>query len=117
MRQNALERLNELGISTTLVVTVKRGSNDDELGKIIEYAVKQPCVRGVVFQPVQVAGRVQGFDPARDRLTLTRSAERRILEQTKLFQSGRYYSGSVSSGFAGDGICVEIAARLRRSQA
>ena len=24
----------------------------------------QPCVRGVTFQPVQVAGRVEGFDPA-----------------------------------------------------
>jgi hypothetical protein len=86
VRQNALERLNELGISTTLVVTVKRGSNDHELGKIVEYAVKQPCVRGVVFQPVQVAGRVQGFDPARDRLTLT-EVRRRILEQTQLFRA------------------------------
>ncbi len=85
VRKNALARLNDLEISTTLVVTVKRGSNDHELGKIIEYAVKQPCVRGVVFQPVQVAGRVEGFDAAHDRLTLT-EVRRRILEQTKLFR-------------------------------
>jgi uncharacterized radical SAM superfamily Fe-S cluster-containing enzyme len=86
VRQNALARLNKLGISTTLVVTVKRGTNDHELGKIIEYAVQQPCVRGVVFQPVQAAGRLQGFDPACNRLTLT-EVRRRIFEQTKLFRA------------------------------
>ena len=85
VREKALARLNELGISTTLVVTVKRGTNDHELGKVIEYGVKQPCVRGVVFQPVQTAGRFEGFDAAKDRLTLT-EVRRRILEQTKLFR-------------------------------
>ena len=45
----------------------------------------QPCVRGVTFQPVQAAGRTEGFDPARDRLTLT-EVRRRILEQTDLFR-------------------------------
>ena len=49
---------------TTLVVTCKAGVNDDELGSIIEYAKSQPCVRGVTFQPVQDAGRADGFDPA-----------------------------------------------------
>jgi uncharacterized radical SAM superfamily Fe-S cluster-containing enzyme len=84
-RMAALERLNEHGISTSLVVTVKHGTNDGELGRILEYAVKQPCVRGVVFQPVQTAGRFDGFDPATDRLTLT-EVRRRILEQTPLFR-------------------------------
>ena len=64
IRQKALERLNELGISTTLVVTVERGVNDDELGPIIDFALQQPAVRGVTIQPVQQAGRVQGFDSA-----------------------------------------------------
>jgi uncharacterized radical SAM superfamily Fe-S cluster-containing enzyme len=84
-RQAALARLNELGISTTLVVTLKRGVNDHECGRIIDYALQQPCVRGVVFQPVQAAGRFDGFDPSRDRLTLT-EVRRRILEQTKVFR-------------------------------
>jgi 7,8-dihydro-6-hydroxymethylpterin dimethyltransferase len=84
IRERALERLNRLGLSTTLVVTVKRGVNDHELGRIIEFALGQPCVRGVTFQPVQVAGRVEGFDPAVDRLTLT-EVRRRILEQTAVF--------------------------------
>jgi 7,8-dihydro-6-hydroxymethylpterin dimethyltransferase len=84
-RMKALEHLNEFGISTTLVVTVKRGVNDGELGRIIDYALTQPCVRGVTFQPVQAAGRLEHFDPARDRLTLT-EIRRRILTQTSVFR-------------------------------
>lgn len=84
-RQAAIENLNEFGISTSLVVTVKRGTNDQELGRILEFAVKQPCVRGVVYQPVQTAGRTDGFDPAKDRLTLT-EVRRRILEQSSIFR-------------------------------
>ncbi len=84
----ALEKLNALNISTTLVATVRRGLNDDELGEIIDYACKQACVRGVTFQPVQAAGRLDqyegGFDPGRDRLTLT-EIRRGILEQSDLF--------------------------------
>jgi 7,8-dihydro-6-hydroxymethylpterin dimethyltransferase len=85
IREKALERLNRLGISTTLVVTVERGVNDDELGAIVDFALKQPCVRGVTFQPVQQAGRLQGYDPALHRLTLT-EVRRKILAQTSVFQ-------------------------------
>jgi uncharacterized radical SAM superfamily Fe-S cluster-containing enzyme len=60
----ALERLNRLGISTTLVVTLKKGLNDGEIGRIIDFAVTQPAVRGVTFQPIQAAGRLECFDPA-----------------------------------------------------
>jgi uncharacterized radical SAM superfamily Fe-S cluster-containing enzyme len=85
VRMAALERLNRLGISTTLVVTLKKGLNDHEVGKIIEFALQQPCVRGVTLQPIQAAGRLEGFDPATDRLTLT-EVRRRILEQTDIFK-------------------------------
>lgn len=84
VRRQALERLNALDVSTTLVVTLKKGLNDGEVGRILDFAVQQPCVRGVTFQPVQEAGRLEGYDPARDRLTLT-EVRRRILEQTRLF--------------------------------
>jgi uncharacterized radical SAM superfamily Fe-S cluster-containing enzyme len=81
IREKALERLNKLGVSTTLVVTVARGVNDDELGGIVDFALEQPCVRGVTFQPIQQAGRTLGYDRAQHRLTLT-EVRRRILEQT-----------------------------------
>ena len=81
VRNRALEHLNEHGISTTLVVTLKKGLNDDQVGAIIDFALAQPCVRGVTFQPVQAAGRLEGFDPARDRLTLA-EVRALILEQS-----------------------------------
>lgn len=85
VRQKALESLNRYNISTTLVVTLKKGLNDGEVGKIIEYALEQPCVRGVTLQPIQAAGRLEHFDPATDRLTLT-EVRRKILEQTSVFR-------------------------------
>lgn len=85
IREKALERLNKLGVSTTLVVTAERGVNDGELGSIIDYAIQQPAVRGVTIQPVQQAGRVDGFRSEHHRLTLT-EVRRRILEQTRVFQ-------------------------------
>jgi uncharacterized radical SAM superfamily Fe-S cluster-containing enzyme len=85
VRRRALDTLNALNLSTTLVVTVRRGANDDELGELIEFAAAQRCVRGITFQPVQDAGRNVGFDPAEHRLTLT-EVRRRILAQTTLFR-------------------------------
>jgi uncharacterized radical SAM superfamily Fe-S cluster-containing enzyme len=85
VREQALERLNRHKISTTLVVTLKKGLNDGEIGRIIEYAIAQPCVRGVTLQPVQAAGRLEHFNPATDRLTLT-EVRRKILEQISIFQ-------------------------------
>jgi len=84
IRRRALDRLNEHNISTTLVVTLKKGLNDDEIGPILEFALKQPCVRGVTFQPIQAAGRLEQFDPARDRLTLG-EVRQQILKQFPLF--------------------------------
>lgn len=85
VREHAIANLNEFNISTTLVATVKKGLNDHEIGAIIEYGLQQPCVRGVTFQPVQAAGRLEGFDPSRDRYTLT-AVRRAILEQTPYFK-------------------------------
>jgi len=86
IRMKALETLNELGISTTLVVTLKKGLNDGEIGKIIDFALQQSCVRGVTFQPVQEAGRLENYDPARDRLTLS-EVRAQILAQHDLFSA------------------------------
>jgi tetraether lipid synthase len=85
IRKRALERLNRLGVSTTLVVTLKKGLNDQEIGRIIDFALKQPALRGVTFQPIQTAGRLEQFNAATDRLTLT-EVRRKILEQTNVFR-------------------------------
>lgn len=84
IRQQALDNLNELNLSTTLVVTLQKGLNDHEIGKIIDFALKQKCVRGVTLQPTQIAGRLEHFNPETDRMTLT-EVRRKILEQTEVF--------------------------------
>jgi hypothetical protein len=85
VRYGALDKLNRYNISTNLVVTLKKGLNDHEIGKTIDFALQQPCVRGVTFQPIQQAGRLENFNPATDRLTLT-EIRRKILEQSSVFR-------------------------------
>ncbi len=84
VRMQALAHLNEFNISTTLVVVLRQGLNDQEIGEILEFAIQQPCVRGVTFQPIQHAGRTENFDPATDRLTLA-EVRQQILKQSSLF--------------------------------
>jgi len=84
IHEKAVANCNDAKLSVTLVSTVGKGINDGELGRTIEWALGQPCVRGVTFQPIQAAGRLEGYDPARDRLTLS-EVRRKILEQTKVF--------------------------------
>ncbi|NVK08683.1 MAG: radical SAM protein [Tenacibaculum sp.] len=86
IRKQALENLNKLNLSTTLVVTLQKGLNDHEIGKVIDYALQQKCVRGVTFQPTQIAGRLESFNPETDRMTLT-EVRRKIMEQTDVFNT------------------------------
>ncbi|GGD17769.1 hypothetical protein GCM10011368_19570 [Hyunsoonleella pacifica] len=86
IRAQALENLNSLNLSTTLVVTLQKGLNDHGIGKIINFALQQKCVRGVTFQPTQIAGRLDNFNPETDRMTLT-EVRRNIMEQTDIFTS------------------------------
>jgi len=84
-KMKALENLNRVNLSTTLVMTLQKGLNDGEIGKILDFALQQKCVRGVTFQPTQVAGRTDGFDPTSDRITLTQ-VRKEILRQAPVFQ-------------------------------
>ncbi len=86
VRRKAIEHLNEFNLSTTLVITLQKGLNDHEIGKILDYALAQKCVRGVTFQPTQVAGRTDNFNSEKDRITLT-EVRRKILEQSPVFES------------------------------
>ncbi len=86
IRQQAIDHLNTLNLSTTLVVTIQKGLNDDEIGEIINFALKQNCVRGITFQPTQIAGRLENFNHQTDRITLT-EVRRKILEQSTIFDS------------------------------
>ena len=65
----ALDRMNQAGLDTVLVAAIERGVNVDEVGAILQFGLKHPAVRGVVFQPVTHVGRHIPFDPM-ERVTI-----------------------------------------------
>jgi len=69
VKRRALDNLREYGVHTVLACTVQRGVNEDEYGAIVDFALSQPFIRGVVFQPTFYSGRHPSFDPL-DRVTL-----------------------------------------------
>ncbi len=79
IRIAALEALERAGISTTLVVTVKKGVNDAAIADIVRFALQWRCVRGVTFQPIQDAGRNDGYAPGPHRIVLS-EVRRRVAE-------------------------------------
>jgi len=85
IKLEAIKNLNEWNLSTTLVVTLQKGVNTDEIGKLLTFASKEHCVRGVTFQPTQVAGRNKNFDPEKERYTLS-EVRQAILDQWNIFQ-------------------------------
>ncbi|MEQ1621253.1 MAG: radical SAM protein [Methylococcales bacterium] len=83
VHQRALERLEALGISTTLVMTVLPGINDDQIGDVIQHALQWQCIRGVTLQPVSDVGRLT-IENKTKRLTVS-GIRRAIAEQSELF--------------------------------
>ena len=79
-KDDALRRLTNARVFTTLACTVAEGVNDGEVGAVVDIALATDFVGGVTFQPVFASGRVAGFDPLR-RLTTT-GLVRRLAEQT-----------------------------------
>jgi uncharacterized radical SAM superfamily Fe-S cluster-containing enzyme len=62
----ALDRLAEIGLNVTIVPAIERGVNEHEIGRIVEFAIKHPAIRGITFQPAFHAGRHMTHDPMRE---------------------------------------------------
>ena len=75
MKAEAIRRLTEARIFTTLAVAVAKGVNDDETGAIVDYAFATDHIAGVAFQPMFVTGRANTIDPM-DRATTTGTIRR-----------------------------------------
>jgi len=84
IHDQALAHLDAAGVATSLVVTLRKGLNDGEIGALIRHGLSQPCVRGITFQPIEDAGRNQGYDGERHRLTVS-EIRRAIAEQSGVF--------------------------------
>jgi uncharacterized radical SAM superfamily Fe-S cluster-containing enzyme len=78
VKLRAIEELAAAGIDVILVVTVVNGVNNDQVGKILQFAVDNPeKVTVVSFQPVSFTGRDEDIDDetrARQRYTLSHLA-------------------------------------------
>jgi len=80
-RIRALDRLAAAGLHVTLVPAIERGVNEHEVGRIVDFAVAHPAVRGINFQPAFHAGRHLQHDPLQ-RITIP-DILRLVEEQTR----------------------------------
>ncbi|RYG37112.1 radical SAM protein [bacterium] len=69
-KKRALDRLQGEKIWTTLVMTVLKGVNDDEVGDVLQLGLATPRCAGLAIQPMFGSGRVGAYDPL-DRVTPT----------------------------------------------
>ncbi len=78
VKLRAIEELWRAGIDVILVVTVVNGVNNDQVGRILQFAVENPeKITVVSFQPVSFTGRDEDIDDetrARQRYTLSHLA-------------------------------------------
>ena len=83
-KMKAIENLRKAGIhSVVLVVTLIKGVNDNQLGDIIDFAVKNfDVVRCINVQPVSLCGRLPAEERAKMRITIP-DFMRLVEEQTK----------------------------------
>jgi len=57
-KKKAIQNLVKYKVPVTLVATIKKGINDDEIGEIVKFGLDTKCIRGVNFQPIAYFGRL-----------------------------------------------------------
>ncbi len=76
VKLQALENMAKVGMKTTLVTTIVNGINNDAVGPIVDFAVRNiDKIQTIAFQPVSFTGRDEGIDDE------TRYAQRYTLSQ------------------------------------
>jgi len=63
IKLKTVEILEKYGIDVVLVATIQRNVNEDEIGKIVDFAISKSGVKGLVIQPTFYSGRYPDFDP------------------------------------------------------
>ena len=71
VRRRVIENLAELGIFMQLTMTLSSGINHDEVGAVIDLALKHEHVKVVAMQPATYSGRYDLPPDATERLTLS----------------------------------------------
>jgi 7,8-dihydro-6-hydroxymethylpterin dimethyltransferase len=70
IKMKAIKNLHKYGIPVTLVSVIEKGTNDDEIGDLIEFGINTNFIRGINFQPISYFGRIGKVSPE-DRSTVT----------------------------------------------
>ena len=72
IKKKAISNLRKAGFrSITLVPVLVKGVNDDQIGDIIQFAIKnKDVIRGVNFQPVSITGRIDKKKREEMRITI-----------------------------------------------
>ena len=82
IKLQAVRNLREADIPTTLVPTVVKGVNDDQLGAVIDYGFRNlDVIKAVNFQPVAFTGRIDSEELEKMRITVS-DVMRLVEEQT-----------------------------------
>jgi hypothetical protein len=72
LKEAAIEHCRRAGLSVTLVVTLVRGVNDDQVGPILNFAIDHlDAIVGLSFQPLAFTGRVPHAERMQKRYTLS----------------------------------------------
>lgn len=78
------------GMGIVLVPTVINGTNDQDVGNILKFGIKNiDVVRGINYQPVSLVGRITKADLKRMRITIPDVIER--LEETGIVEKEDFY--------------------------
>jgi hypothetical protein len=105
VKVRAIENLRSVGIDVVLVVTVVRTVNDDQVGRVVKFAVENADkVSFVAFQPVSFTGRDEDIDDARrlrQRYPLSQLAKD-IHDQTGVLEPLRDWFPMSAVGTAAD---------------
>ena len=65
IKKQAIENCKKANLGVVLVPVIAKGVNEDQVGEILEFALKQmPAVRGVHFQPLSFFGR---YEPGKEK--------------------------------------------------
>ena len=71
IKMKAIENCRKAGLSIVLVVTLVKGVNDNQIGDIIRFAVKNfDIIRCVNVQPVSICGRIAEDEREKMRITI-----------------------------------------------
>ncbi len=88
IKKRALENIHKAGMKACLVPTIVRGINDDQVPKILQFAIDNIHVASAIaYQPVAFTGRISTEERESQRYTIGDLAE--DLSRTGLTETGR----------------------------